>query len=1419
MNQVFTIYSVFFLATSLVSFFVAFLAWQRRSVKGAPELIRLMISAGIWSFLIIFDTAETTVADKIFWAKLAYFGAVSTPLLYLFFIFRFTGKDKILTARNIILLFIVPVITLTLTLTNEKHQLIWSGFSAISPETNMMEYYHGLGFWIGYMGYNYLILLTATAFLFRFIIRQAKTFRLQGLFIFIAGLFPWTASVIYLTGSNPVKGLDIVPVSIILSGALMAYAILYFRFLDLAPVAREKLLETLSDGILALDGQNRIQDINEAALTFLGIQNRKIIGLPAESSGATVSELLEAAMNQNPDEQLEIRKDEKLQIFQITKQFIRNHQGSRLVIIHDITSRRTVEDKLRESEANFRTFFESMEDMIFIANEQGEILSINNAVTRRLGYQPDEIQGMPLLHMHPTNKRHEAQLYRDDILSGKSESCPIPFSRRDGTLIPVDTRIWRGKWDGKDAIFGLSKDLSKEQASLQKFNKIFDNNPALMAISSMPGRIFSEINQAFMTKTGYSREEIIGKTTGELGLFLQPEIEHLISSDIEKYGSTQNRELKIKTKSRTILDGLFSGEVIDNHDDKYFLSVMIDITESKKLEENIKLQNDFYTIASKVSERLIQTDSEQLDSEIYRSLEMLGRFNQVDRTYIFDMDPAKDEISNTFEWCAEGVKAETDNLQGIPFSVIPRWKEAFLRNEHIYIESVAGLPDELQHEKEILEPQGIRSLVAVPMYYGHSLIGFIGFDSVSQKKQWNEQVIILLKVFANVLAGVIYKRKTEEVLFKAKQEAEIANRAKSEFLANMSHEIRTPLNGIIGFTDLMLKTPLTKIQQQYAENVNISGYSLLGIINDILDFSKIEAGKMELNNIRTDIIELAEQSSDIIKYHASKKGLELLLNIRPDIPRFAMADPIRLKQILINLLGNAVKFTETGEIELKVTFDPKSESTGLYTFSVRDTGIGINDEQQKKLFKAFSQADTSTTRKFGGTGLGLTISNMLAEKMGGQIEIRSKFGIGSEFYFTLETEFETGDKIETTSLMDLKRVLVIDDNDNNRLILEHTFKNWGIEFTGIDNGQDAVQLLRPGESFDVLIVDYHMPSMNGLETIRIIRQELNLSPEILPVILLHSSSDDLEIYEECKKLGVRFNLTKPVKSLELLHYLKNIHNLPYMQAANSKNNISVASTIKILDQNAPVVLVAEDVVLNMLLITTIIRQMVPNAIILEAKNGKVALGLVSSENPALIFMDVQMPEMDGIETTLEIRNREQNKNSHIPIVALTAGAIKGEEEKCRNAGMDDFLTKPISRDELFKVLEKHLSIAYKELIPESDETPENEAPVHFDEKLLAKRIGDDQGLWKELIDSVLTEFPEYMHSLGQAIRDGRPDEIYKNTHLLKGASLNMCFYRLVILSKEIEENIASEPEILLDIWNNTLEEWELIKSVITEKKL
>ena len=573
----------------------------------------------------------------------------------------------------------------------------------------------------------------------------------------------------------------------------------------------------------------------------------------------------------------------------------------------------------------------------------------------------------------------------------------------------------------------------------------------------------------------------------------------------------------------------------------------------------------------------------------------------------------------------------------------------------------------------------------MPVYVEDNIYGIIGFADCNSQRVWEEFEDTLFATFANAVGGALTIQKKKEELISAKDIAETASKAKSEFLANMSHEIRTPLNGVIGFTDLLQNTPLSPVQHQYVKNANTSGHNLLEIINDILDFSKIEAGMMDLEIIKTDVVELLGQGADIIKYVADKKGLEVLLNIDPNMPRFALVDPIRLKQIFANLLGNAVKFTESGEIELKVSYQELENKQGRFSFSVRDTGIGISDEDQTKLFKSFSQADSSITRRYGGTGLGLVISEMIANKMGSKINIISQLGKGSTFYFDIISEVEYGKKLDTAAMKSIKRCCVIDDNENNRIILEHTMANWGIESVSCDNGIAALKIIETTEPFDVIICDYHMPYIDGLETIKLIREKLQILPEKLPIILLHSSSDDLQLLKRCDELGVLFRLTKPVKSEELYGYLCNIQS-PVESIQKKETNV-----IPTVMPDKITILIAEDVAMNMLLVKFLIEKLLPKARVIEATNGNEAVALWQKEQPDLILMDMQMPELDGVDATIKIRELEKSTDRCIPIIALTAGVMKEEQDKCINAGMNDFITKPIEPDKFLKAINRFLS--------------------------------------------------------------------------------------------------------------------------------
>lgn len=908
-------------------------------------------------------------------------------------------------------------------------------------------------------------------------------------------------------------------------------------------------------------------------------------------------------------------------------------------MMEDISERKNIEKRLAASERNFRLFFETIDDMIFIANDKGKIFYTNSAVSSKLGYSKEELASMHVLDVHAKNMRAEAEQIFAEMFAEKRTSCPLPLCAKGGYLVPVETRIWPGQWNQVPCIFGISKDISKEQAALQKFDKLFRLNPALMALSVHPQGVFSEVNESFLKTLGYSGDEVIGKSPEELGLFAEPEQRKEIVRQLKDQGRISNVEMKVRTKTGSILDGLFSGEIIQSQGQIFSLTVMTDLTERKRAEE---------------------------------------------------------------------------------------------------------------------------------------------------------QLIIALQ--------------QSDML---REKAEEATRAKSEFLANMSHEIRTPLNAVIGFTELLLKTSLNSLQQQYTHNASISAQALLGIINDILDFSKIEAGRLDLEIIRTDIIELVEQSADIIKFHASQKNLELLVNIRPDIPRYAQVDSVRLKQILVNLLSNAVKFTPRGEVLLKLDFEGLDDKTGRFDFSVSDTGVGIEADRMDRLFKAFSQADSSITRRFGGTGLGLVISNLLAEKMGGKIGVESEAGKGSRFFFSVECGYDRAESLSDAKRLSPSRALVIDDNDNNRMILEGMFTYWGISFEGRADGISALRLLEEDTNFDLIIVDYHMPYMDGLEIIRKIRTQLMIDGQTIPIILLHSSSDDQHLHDECRKMGVRFNLIKPVKMDELFRFMQNLDS-PFIEDRDSRVKPLPITGEK---HKRRTILIAEDVAMNTVLIKAMIDELMQGLDFVECTNGKEAVEAFRQHPADIVLMDIQMPEMDGYSASRAIRALDGG--AQVPIIALTAGVTTAEREKCLAAGMDDYLSKPIDYELLENILNKYLNKVGIKTRTAGAETDQNE---HFDSEQLLKRLNSNRKNFLTLVQMSVSQFSQTIEQLENAHTQNDQTRFRQLSHKLKGASLNMCFSALAAFASESEAKfeIVKERENLLAQIKTEWNKLELLLKSILE---
>lgn len=916
-----------------------------------------------------------------------------------------------------------------------------------------------------------------------------------------------------------------------------------------------------------------------------------------------------------------------------------------------------------------------------------------------------------------------------------------------------------------------SQTLSKSLKELE-FQKFALDQHSIVSIADQEGKItysndkFSEISQ-------YSKEELLGNDYRLVNSGFHPSDFFKQLWETIQNGQVWHGEIRNKRKDGSYywVDSTIVPLMDKDGKPKEYISIRTDITSSKALNEHIINQRAFYeNIIETLGEGLYVQDAKGLcvymNSEAEKLLgwsreEMLGR-------------PVHDTIHT-----------QTPDGHDLPAHDCPimndvkKFGKAQMDNQVFVRKDGSVFPVTLS-SRALLDANG------------HILNTVVAFQDISERKASESSVI------------------------QAKDSAERANRVKSDFLANMSHEIRTPMNGIIGMADLALDTDLTPEQREYINIVKTSADALLDIINDILDFSKIESGKMDMEAIYFSLEQMLRDTVKSMAARAHQKKLELLLHVTPDVPDKIIGDPGRLRQVLINLIGNAIKFTESGEIEVHVKkVDGALMGNAKLEFSVRDTGIGIPEDKFQTIFESFSQADTSITRKYGGTGLGLSISNKIIDMMGGQLSLQSKVGVGSTFYFTIDVPVISNESLvqyQEPAPVKGMAVLVVDDNTTNQKILQEMLQNWGMLPTIASCGKDALTALEKaadaGQPYQLVILDVQMPEMSGFELVEHMRN----APEQKPAtVMMLTSAGNRGDAARCRELGISGYLMKPVSQSDLFDAIMTalkdaLLKEPPHSGAN-QNDVQLITRHSLRESKRKLnILLAEDNLVNQTLAMRILEKLGHQVTI--ANNGVEAVQHWENTPFDTILMDIDMPVMGGYEATKVIREKEQNSGKHIAIIAMTAHAMQGAREECVSQGMDGYVSKPIDTKALWRELDKVSQNQKYNEASASQPSPEGLSIVDFGK---ARQTTDNsQELFDEIVRLFLRDAPEHMKTIKNALNTGDNNAIRHSAHAIKGMVGIFAAERTAHFAEWIERNIGitdvSEATTTLENALNELED-------------
>jgi len=992
----------------------------------------------------------------------------------------------------------------------------------------------------------------------------------------------------------------------------------------------------------------------------------------------------------------------------------------------DITERLRAEEALRESEEKYRTILESIQEGYFEVDLTGNLTFFNDSLSRIVGAPPERLMG--LNSREYTNAETGRRLYAAFNQVFRTGEPLLEFQyqivTRDGVHKFLESSILlRRDQTGEISGFrGTIRDVTERQQAEQAlreseeryktlFESATDGIMIFEAEGDQAGRIVAA-NPAAAENTGYTVDELVSLTIGDLQ---PPEQAKLTAQDRHRIvqGEHITVELLRRRKDGTTFPIEVNAGPLTLGGKRYILSFARDLTQRKQIEKEATMLA--HTVRS-IQEAVCITDSEDI---------LLFVNDAFLKTYGYERHEVVGK--NIFELVRLPANSAHDTAAIPPPNLIGRW------------------------EGELLNRR--KDGTAFPIHLSTSPI----FDETGR-------TIALVGVTQDITES---NRAIAE-LQKAKESAEAASLAKSEFLANMSHEIRTPMNGIIGMTELALDTDLTAEQREYLRLVKLSADSLLKVINDILDFSKIEAGKLELDLDEFNLQDAVDEVMKALGLRADQKGLELAYYLRPGVPDLIVGDLGRLRQILVNLVGNAIKFTERGEVIVRVDVETQTNEEVVLHFGVRDTGIGVPRDKHTMIFASFTQADGSTTRRYGGTGLGLAISSQLVHLMGGQIWVESPVDLpggeassGSMFHFTARfgiprSPVTDAHPLEGSTLAGLP-VLVVDDNATNRRILEVQLTNWGMSPTTAEGAGSALNAIKQAEAagspFKLALLDFHMPGMDGLALAEQIRM-LPMGGDFR-IIMMSSSLHQNQARQ--RSLGIDASLLKPVKAAELLGVIKAVLSTDArLQAPPRQAALKTENPLRVL--------VAEDSPVNQTLIMRLLEKWGHTPVI--AEGGKEALALLDAGKFDLVLMDLQMPDINGFEATAAIRQKERGDGAHIPIIALTAHALKGDRERCLEAGMDDYLSKPIETQKLFDVVE---TAARK-----SERATRNGRPHirALDIDALLKSFDGDLELVLMLARVFADSSPCQLSELYEAVALGDAEALERGAHALKGSVAN-----------------------------------------------